>query len=221
VLPPLDPSHRRGGGNDRGNRGDDDRDGNRWPFGADQEEMLDDAANRSAERLLSSRGPLIALRGRIGCRRHDQTKALSKAIHEAARPEGHLKGADIDRAIVVRSDEGGSLAIHVVPITPVGNWGEAAPAGAAAALFVAEEHLTAARPLNAFAARYGLTRMESRVLAEIITGDGLPRVAERLRIGSTTARSHLQQVFLKTETARRAELVRLFFEATAPIAART
>jgi DNA-binding CsgD family transcriptional regulator len=88
-------------------------------------------------------------------------------------------------------------------------------------LFVAEEHLTAARPLNAFAARYGLTRMESRVLAEIITGDGLPWVAERLRIGSTTARSHLQQVFLKTETARRAELVRLFFEATAPIAART
>jgi hypothetical protein len=92
VLPPLDPSHRRGGGNDRGNRGDDDRDGNRWPFGADQVEMLDDAANRSAERLLSSRGPLIALRGRIGCRRHDQTRLSQRQFTKLRARKGISKG---------------------------------------------------------------------------------------------------------------------------------
>lgn len=173
-------------------------------------------ANRVAEHLLSRSGPLFGLRGRIGCRPHELNKALLKAIHDATSPAAMLEPG-ICRGIAVPTEEGTTLAIHVVPIGSANNWGDVRVSSAAAALFIANDNSTASPPLDAFAARYGLTRMEARVLAEVLTGEGLRRVSERLEIGATTARSHLQKVFLKTGTSKQAELVRLFFAQTVPI----
>lgn len=44
---------------------------------------------------------------------------------------------------------------------------------------------------------------------EIARGGGLQAAADELQISLTTARTHLQHVFEKTETQRQAELVRL------------
>jgi DNA-binding CsgD family transcriptional regulator len=119
--------------------------------------------------------------------------------------------------VVLQKDDGNRLSIQLAPIMPSSGWRSVAPAGSAVALFVSDGDAARSRLLVAFAARYGLTRMESRVLAEIITGQGLPHVAETLQIGATTARSHLQKIFLKTGTAKQAELVRLFLDQTVPI----
>jgi DNA-binding CsgD family transcriptional regulator len=55
-------------------------------------------------------------------------------------------------------------------------------------------------------------RVKRRFLAIIIEGDGLIKAAEILGIAVTTARTHLQEIFGKTGTSKRAELVRLFFD---------
>ena len=173
-------------------------------------------ANRAAEHLLSRSGPLFGLRGRIGCRPHELNKALLKAIHDATSSPAMLEPG-ICRGIVLPTEEGTTLAIHVVPIASANNWGDVGISSAAAALFIANDNSTASPPLDSFAARHGLTRMETRVLAEILAGEGLRRVSERLEIGATTARSHLQKVFLKTGTSKQAQLIRLFFAQTVPI----
>ena len=174
-------------------------------------------ANRSAERLLAGRDVLEGFRGRLRCRDHDQDKVLRKAVHDASRITNLSPSARVDRAVVLQKDDGNRLSIQLAPITPGSGWRSVAPAGSAVALFVSDGDAAGSRPLVAFAARYGLTRMESRVLAEIITGQGLPHVAETLQIGATTARSHLQKIFLKTGIAKQAELVRLFLDQTVPI----
>jgi DNA-binding CsgD family transcriptional regulator len=175
-------------------------------------------ANRSAERLLSGRDALEGFRGRLRCRYHDQDKVLRKAVHDASRITNLPTSARVDRAVVLQKDDGNRLSIQLAPITLGSGWGSVVPGGSAVALFVSDGDAAEARPLVAFAARYGLTRMESRVLTEIITGRGLPHVAETLQIGATTARSHLQKIFLKTGTSKQAELVRLFLGQTVPIA---
>jgi DNA-binding CsgD family transcriptional regulator/PAS domain-containing protein len=174
-------------------------------------------ANRSAERLLSGRDALEGFRGRLRCRYHDQDKVLRKAVHDASRMTNLSPSARVDRAVVLQKDDGNRLSIQLAPITPSSGWGAVAPPGSAVALFVSDGDTVKSRPLVAFAAGYGLTRMESRVLAEIVTGQGLPHVAETLQIGGTTARSHLQKIFLKTGTVKQAELVRLFLDQTVPM----
>ncbi|HTV32394.1 MAG TPA: hypothetical protein VME69_04720 [Methylocella sp.] len=67
-----------------------------------------------------------------------------------------------------------------------------------------------------FAARFGLTGAETRVLAEIIGGAGLLAAATKLKITETTARTHLNRIFAKTRTHRQAELIRRFFETSLP-----
>jgi DNA-binding CsgD family transcriptional regulator len=48
--------------------------------------------------------------------------------------------------------------------------------------------------------------MEAAVAIEIAHGDGLQSVAEKLGIGTSTARTHLQHAFEKTGTRRQAQL---------------
>jgi DNA-binding CsgD family transcriptional regulator len=58
-------------------------------------------------------------------------------------------------------------------------------------------------------ATYGLTDAEIRLVRAMFGGGALPEVARRLRIGHTTARTHLQHIFEKTNTHRQAELLAL------------
>lgn len=67
-----------------------------------------------------------------------------------------------------------------------------------------------ARPDKAVLQRlYGLTGAEANVAVEMLTGQGLPAVADKMFLSVTTVRTHLQRVYDKTDTHRQAELVRL------------
>jgi DNA-binding CsgD family transcriptional regulator len=56
---------------------------------------------------------------------------------------------------------------------------------------------------------FGLTDAQARLAIEIAKGEGLKVCTRRLGIAMSTGRSHLKQIFEKTETKRQAELVRL------------
>ncbi len=68
--------------------------------------------------------------------------------------------------------------------------------------------------IDRFSVRFGLTPAETRVLFEIIRGNGLLAAAARLNIGETTARTHARRIFDKTGTKRQTELIHRFFEST-------
>jgi DNA-binding CsgD family transcriptional regulator len=56
---------------------------------------------------------------------------------------------------------------------------------------------------------FGLTYAQARLAIEIAKGEGLKVCTQRLGIAMSTGRSHLRQIFQKTETRRQAELVRV------------
>jgi DNA-binding CsgD family transcriptional regulator len=59
------------------------------------------------------------------------------------------------------------------------------------------------------------------VLILLAKGLKLREAAETLGISETTAKTHLQHLFQKTDTQRQADLVRLVTSALAPAASRT
>ena len=69
-----------------------------------------------------------------------------------------------------------------------------------------EASLPDARQLRS---QFGLTEAQARLAIEIAKGEGLKACTRRLGIAMSTGRSHLRQIFEKTETRRQAELVRL------------
>lgn len=86
----------------------------------------------------------------------------------------------------------------------------------AVAVFAADPAADLAAQVRRFGTKFGLTPAETRVLAEIIGGNGLQSAAESLKIARTTARTHADRILGKTGTHRQAELIRLFFEMSLP-----
>ena len=56
---------------------------------------------------------------------------------------------------------------------------------------------------------YGLTRAEARVAVLMASGLPLPAVANLLGVSQTTARTHLQRIYGKTDTHSQVQLVAL------------
>ena len=61
----------------------------------------------------------------------------------------------------------------------------------------------------AFTRLYDLTPAQGRLVGLILSGHGLTGAARALRVSQNTARSHLKQVYLKTDTHSQIELVHL------------
>jgi DNA-binding CsgD family transcriptional regulator len=73
-------------------------------------------------------------------------------------------------------------------------------------------------PLETIAATFKLTPAEMRVLMMIVQLGGLQEVAPVLGISATTAKTHLQRIFAKTDTGRQADLVKLVAGYMSPLA---
>ena len=86
-----------------------------------------------------------------------------------------------------------------------------------AAIFVQEPMAMPFFGGEAFAELYGLTRGELRVLLAMAPGLNVREAADTLGIGETTAKTHLQHIYAKTNTSKRAELMQLFMSSTPPV----
>ncbi|KXF75574.1 hypothetical protein ATN84_16355 [Paramesorhizobium deserti] len=103
-----------------------------------------------------------------------------------------------------------SLVIHVLPLGSK-QYGFTCPNASVLVLIIDPEHQQGASQ-SVLRRLYGLTKAESAVALSIARGDGLQSVADELSISLSTARTHLQRVFEKTDTHRQAELVRLLLD---------
>lgn len=172
-------------------------------------------ANAKAEDLIRSGKALRYERGRLAAPAPALTHRLQALAREGARPacaEGGIGGTIELPCGVNRAP----LFAHVIPLAAnrvVSIFDLCRPA---AAVFVVDPQSNLNAQIRRFAARFGLTPGETRVLAEIICGHGLQAAAVRLKISRATARTHADNIFAKTGTNRQTELIRRFFEASMP-----
>jgi DNA-binding CsgD family transcriptional regulator len=172
-------------------------------------------ANAKAEDLLRRRIGVRYERGRLAAATTALTQRLHALVGAGAWP-GRAKG-DIGGTIELRRAENClPLLAHVIPLAPLRTAAIFDFDRPAAAVFVVDPAADLGAKIQRFAARFGLTGAEARVLAEIIAGNGLPAAAARLNITNETARSYAKSVLSKTGTNRQTELIRRFFETALP-----
>lgn len=171
-------------------------------------------ANDAAEALMRLRRGLCCRQGRISATDVKTAQQLQALIAAASLPaNGILSGGSM---ILLDQEGEGSFVVHVVPVSRPSATRLAFQERLVTGLFIVDRNRGAGDRVNAFARLFGLTAAEARVLAALISGEGLTSAAERLAMTEPTARTHLRHILAKTDTHRQAELMRLFFEVTIP-----
>jgi DNA-binding CsgD family transcriptional regulator len=118
-------------------------------------------------------------------------------------------------SLIIHDEDGAaSLVVHVVPLCRRSAKVSPGKEHPVAGLVIVDRQRVLAERINAFADLSALTPGEARVVAQLISGEGLTKAASRLNIAPSTARSHLTHIL--TGTHRQAELVRVFYEVTIP-----
>jgi DNA-binding CsgD family transcriptional regulator len=162
-------------------------------------------ANGAAETILGLGRGLKNRRGALVCEVPRESSALHDAIRAAAQGLATHPPAATDFT-VSRGDGQRPLVVHILPVGSA--WSGFAPPRAAAAVFVIDPHVSIDQ-IDGLSAAYSLTPGERRVLAEIVQCTGLVEAAAKLQVAIPTARTHLQNIFAKTDTSNQAELIRL------------
>lgn len=160
-------------------------------------------ANRTAEGLVCAGEGLYGRRGKLAARDGAEAGRLFGLIVSAASRSGGSGGV----MAVTRRPPRRPLSVHVAPLAVECGWGTFH--GPAAIVFIADPDGATTSRQEQLRALFGLTPMEAAVALRIADGVGLKAAADHLGIAVTTARTHLQHVFEKTDTRRQSELVRL------------
>jgi DNA-binding CsgD family transcriptional regulator len=160
-------------------------------------------ANRAARSLLREADGIRTEKSALGASTPADTAQFQQLIAAAAERSGGAGGV----MALVRPVPRRPLSVLVAPITIESTWFVASRP--AAVVFVADPDSVPPTARDQLRSLYRLTPAEADVAMAITRGEGLQAVADELEISLTTARTHLQHVFEKTETRRQAELVRL------------
>ncbi len=172
-------------------------------------------ANPKAEDLVRRQMGLRYERGQLAA----STPALTHRLHALARAGSWPGRANGDIGGTIELSRGENclpLLAHVIPLAASRAAAVFDIGGPAAAVFVVDPAAGLGAQIERFYARFGLTIAETRVLGEIIGGNGLLAAAGRLKITEATARSHANRILAKTGTSRQTELIRRFFETALP-----
>jgi DNA-binding CsgD family transcriptional regulator len=160
--------------------------------------------NRAAQTMIAAKDGLRLHGQRLCCNDAAASAALIDAIRATLAPAAE------PQCLGVQRHGRRPLALPFVPLR--------SGAREAAALFIIDPERAPSPALDAFAGLYGLTPAETRLLGEVMTGQGLGHTARRLGISLNTARTHLARILAKTGTARQVELVRLVSDSTPSLA---
>lgn len=160
--------------------------------------------NDEAERLFVDAGSGIGVtHGTLQAGR--ATPALRRLIHDALQEPDDVVGLGGHLGL---SDGARGLALTVAPMRDAAMYG--LPLLRAAIVFIQEMGGPAPRGFEArVAALFGMTPREAELAAMLVAGSTMQEVAEQQGISIATARSHLSQLFRKTDTSKQGQLVAL------------
>jgi DNA-binding CsgD family transcriptional regulator len=168
-------------------------------------------ANAKAEELLRRGEGLRCVHGRLVA----ATTALTERIAALVRGAAGIKDSEGDIGGTIELPCGAgrpALIVHLFPVAAIRTASMFDIERPAAALFVIDPAANFGAKIERFAELHGLTAAETKCVAELVRGKGVPAAAARLKIGESTARSHCQSIFFKTATTRQGELIRRFFD---------
>jgi DNA-binding CsgD family transcriptional regulator len=162
--------------------------------------------NRAAQGLFAA-GALRLRERAVQAQAAADTAALHAMIASCADAGSVESGGYVSAARAA----GRPLSLLVIPLRGEVAWlRQEAPA---AIIFITDPDREAAPEGEQLQRQFGLTPAESRLVLEILKGDGIGAAAQRLGIMPGTARVHLHRALAKTGTKRQADLVRLILTA--------
>ena len=181
--------------------------------------LVDDSAgivhaNGAALDLFAKGDPLRSERGKLRSCASDASRRLEAVIRGSAQPA--TRGEPLVQVVYIPMADGSPAFAHVLPLHSGTARGRIEPR-AVAGVFVTLASDPSRLPLQAWAAAFGLTQAEVRVLELLIEGHSIAEVAARLGIAATTARTHLARLMEKTGVSRQSELVRLSMQLLSPL----
>ncbi|MEH3144881.1 MAG: hypothetical protein PGN34_05940 [Methylobacterium frigidaeris] len=169
--------------------------------------------NNAAETLIRQGDALTIHGGNLLAREPGSDARLQRAL-AAAVAGGAEPGSGTD--ITIARPTGMAVAATVLPVARPERPLPGSPVAAAALVLIGSPEAQCRNGVTVVAGTHHLTPTESRLLSALVVGDGLGAAAEELAIAPTTARTHLQRIFLKTGTERQGELIRLVTTLAAP-----
>lgn len=163
-------------------------------------------ANRIAEGFLRSGDGLVVRHRRIRAKTQSVSNALYHLIKGAARA-----GAGLDHqaggVLALPCGDGKHLHAMVCPL-PVSKADWAGRFVPSALIFVSDATRSVTlRPAD-LEQLYGLTRAEAKLMCALVSGTTLEKYVEAAGISGTTAKTHLQHIFMKTGWHRQSDIVR-------------
>jgi DNA-binding CsgD family transcriptional regulator len=165
--------------------------------------------NPAGRRVLKEGDGLSIRKGGLAVHDASARKALTAAIAMASRGQAS-DDADFEAAtaLIVPRQSGRqayNLLVWPLRVTP-----GVMPVDLPSALIFMTDPVTGARPpLETVAAIYGFTPSETALASLLVEGLTLKEAADRLDITMNTVKTHVKQLFAKTNTRRQADLIRL------------
>lgn len=153
--------------------------------------------NAAAVELLAKGDILTSIRGVLTANGARNQKGLRRAIR-APEPDAKLLRLEAD-----------NKRVTAATVLPLSSGPHAAYDQPHAAIFVHTRPSFDENSANTFAATFGLTGAESRILSSLLEGLNLTDIAARHRISINTVRTHLKHLFEKTNTKRQSDLIRI------------
>src|SRR5258708_22205572 len=167
--------------------------------------------NRAAERLLARNNGLELVHGILAAASDKETRKLRRLVAAACCDE--VADEREDEIAISGPPRDPPLVLRIAPIrhSAVDRTGRRRPV--AAVLTRPIEPTETAPQLYKF---YHMTPAEPRLTTLIVSGHSLLAAATELHITKNTARTHMKRNYVKTETHRQGDLVRLLANSAPP-----
>ncbi|WP_198372420.1 helix-turn-helix transcriptional regulator [Roseomonas rosulenta] len=167
-------------------------------------------ANRAARRLIDAHDGLHEMADGLHAGTPRETNLLRRRVADAVAASRQGPGEQREERLrLLRRRGGPPLSITVRVVRAVGSQGGLVARTPLVMLNIDPGDRPPRANAAELCAAYGLTQAEARLALRIATGEKLGAAAGELGVTLSTAKTHLQRVFEKTNTHRQAELVRL------------
>lgn len=165
--------------------------------------------NKAAAELIAAGEPVRRVGDSLAATDLRQAVSLQVAISHAIAGNGEVARDRTSRKAPMLALRSGKFGRNYVLCVVPAEERAMEEQDAAAILFIVDPKAEPSRHLATVAGLFGLSPVENRLACLLTVGKTLQEAAEAMRIKDQTARSYLKQIFLKTDTKRQAELVRL------------
>jgi len=171
-------------------------------------------ANPRARAMLDNGSVLKSVRGRLVSQIPGLQRAIDNAIRRLSEDETDIPGNGI--GLSIRAPDQSLRTLHLLPLAQ-GDMRTRLAGDAVAAIFISTVSVEQDFVRDVLQPIFELTNAEIGVFKLIIAGRTTQQISAELDVAASTVRTHVQHLFEKTATHRRADLIRLAHALAPPV----